>query len=120
LDDDYPDNSNNHSNRNLSHNQSKYNEISSGKGFVLLANDDPELTDDYVSPNKNNSLQSQSSTISTDSDGQTKRTHYLKRQNTLLKEWEVIKTFLLNNQLQDVHMFKSFHIKNKGRMTFPC
>ena len=77
----------------MSHTQSKHTEISSGKGFVLLANDDPELSDDYVSPNiKNNkSYTSQTSTISTDSDAQTKKQHYLKRQNTLLKEWEVIK-----------------------------
>lgn len=50
------------------------------QGFVRLANDDPELTDDY-----------QSSTEKTDGKQQ-KKSHYLKRQNTLLKEWEVKET----------------------------
>ncbi len=88
LNDDYPDNSNT-SNRHASHTQSKHHEISSGKGFVLLANDDPELTDDdYLSTNNNS--RSRTPTTSSDSGMQTKKQHYLKRQNTLLKEWEVM------------------------------
>jgi hypothetical protein len=66
----------------------KHNEQSSAKGFVLLANDDPELSDDYISPkNKNNSSSKPRS--SSDSNTEQKKQHYLKRQNTLLKEWEV-------------------------------
>jgi len=88
LNDDYPDNSNTSLNRHASHTQSKHNDISSGKGFVLLANDDPELTDDdYLSTNNKSS---RTPTTSSDSGMQTKKQHYLKRQNTLLKEWEVM------------------------------
>jgi hypothetical protein len=66
----------------------KHNENSSAKGFVLLANDDPELSDDYISPkNKNNN--SSKSRASSNSSTEQKKQHYLKRQNTLLKEWEV-------------------------------
>ncbi|CAF0960335.1 unnamed protein product [Rotaria sordida] len=76
--------------RRSSYTQIKQNEISSGQGFVLLANDDPELTDDYLYTNqKNNTINSKNS-ISIDNDIQQKKQHYLKRQNTLLKEWEFI------------------------------
>lgn len=78
--------------RHLSHTPLKHNEISPGKGFVLLTNDDPELTDDFMSSNNksNNSSKSGTGTPSSDSGIDTKKQHYLKRQNTLLKEWEVI------------------------------
>ena len=69
--------------------------MSSGKGFVLLANDDPELTDDYLRPRKNqnnSSSRGRTPPIADDSaDADTKNQHYLKRQHTLLKEWEVMK-----------------------------
>lgn len=45
-----------------------------GQGFVLLANDDPELTGDRSGPT---------------SDKKSSKPHYLARQNTLLKDWEV-------------------------------
>ncbi len=81
----------NHSDDNhiLSNTQSKHNEASPTKGFVLLANDDPELTDDY-NKNNNSSSKSRTSTTLSDSGIEPKKQHYLKRQNTLLKEWEVI------------------------------
>lgn len=47
------------------------------QGFVRLANDDPELNDDYDHSSEKNDDKSK------------KKSHYLKRQNTLLKEWEV-------------------------------
>jgi len=50
-------------------NQIKHNDKYSNKGFVLLDDDQLELSDD-----------------------QQKTSHYLKRQNTLLKEWEVRRT----------------------------
>ncbi len=57
--------------------QTKHNDKAPNKGFVLLATDDPELTSDYIS------------TKNTKNNQQQQKTHYLKRQNTLLKEWEV-------------------------------
>jgi hypothetical protein len=54
-------------NQALNLNSSKYHDRTP-KGFVLLANDDPELTSSTEQQNKK---------------------HYLQRQNTLLKEWEV-------------------------------
>ncbi|CAF3792758.1 unnamed protein product, partial [Rotaria magnacalcarata] len=81
----------NQTNRYSSRTQSKQNVISSAQGFVLLANDDPELTDDYLLSNdKNkNTSNSQTSITSHDRSTQSRKQHYLKRQNTLLKEWEV-------------------------------
>ncbi len=71
---------------------SKHDEIPPTKGFVLLATDDPELSDDYRSTNKNdNSTRSTTTTSLSPDDGQRKQPHYLRRQNTLLKEWEVRK-----------------------------
>ncbi|CAF5139551.1 unnamed protein product, partial [Rotaria magnacalcarata] len=80
----------NQTNRYSSRTQSKQNVISSAQGFVLLANDDPELTDDYLLSNdKNkNTSNSQTSITSHDRSTQSRKQHYLKRQNTLLKEWE--------------------------------
>ena len=52
----------------------KHKESNFGQGFVLLANDDPELTGDRSAPT---------------SDKTSSKPHYLTRQNTLLKEWEV-------------------------------
>lgn len=75
--------SSNPGNCRLSSSQSKPNENSTPQGFVLLANDDPELTDDYLS-SKN-----KTKPTTTPSDPSSKKQHYLKRQNTLLKEWEV-------------------------------
>ena len=89
LDDPYSDENtlSTPTNRPLSNSSSKHNESSSAKGFVLLANDDPELADDYTRlKNKNNN--SSKPLASSDSD-ESKKQHYLKRQNTLLKEWEV-------------------------------
>lgn len=89
LDDPYADENtlSTPTNRPLSNSSSKHNESPSAKGFVLLANDDPELADDYIrSKNKNNN--SSKPRASSDSD-ESKKQHYLKRQNTLLKEWEV-------------------------------
>jgi hypothetical protein len=38
--------------------ESKYNDNSTNKGFVLLATDDPQLTDDYIPTKKTkNSIQ---------------------------------------------------------------
>ena len=53
---------------------SKDGEEHLGQGFVLLANNDPELTGDPPS---------------TTTDNNSSKPHYLKRQNTLLKDWEV-------------------------------
>ncbi|CAF1235444.1 unnamed protein product [Adineta ricciae] len=93
--DDYPDNSNTSVDQGSRHafsNQSKHGEISSNKGFVLLANDDPELSGDYSSPQNNNSSKSGTQISPSDQGAnETKKQHYLKRQNTLLKEWEVMK-----------------------------
>ncbi|CAF1378998.1 unnamed protein product [Adineta steineri] len=105
FDDDHPDNSNtslNQVNRHVSNSQSKQNEISSGKGFVLLANDDPELTDDYVSSNNKNNNSSKSHATS-DSTTSTKKQHYLKRQNTLLKEWEIISVDEIYRRINATH-----------------
>ena len=66
---------------NLDHSSSNPTDQSSGGGFVLLANDDPELTDDYLPANH---LETSNS-----DHGKQGKAHYLKRQNTLLKEWEV-------------------------------
>jgi hypothetical protein len=75
--------------------ESKYNDNSTNKGFVLLATDDPQLTDDYIPTKKTkNSIQ------------QKKELHYLKRQNTLLKEWEV------RLQILDMWENHSFSITN--------
>ncbi|CAF2985343.1 unnamed protein product [Rotaria sp. Silwood2] len=92
-DDNHPDNNNtsfNQTNRRSSNTQLKNNEISSVQGFVLLANDDPELTDDYLYANNKNNTTSSKNATSIDSGTQQKKQHYLKRQNTLLKEWEVM------------------------------
>ncbi len=102
FDDNHSDDSHilsNQTNRHLSNTQSKYNEMSPGKGFVLLANDDPELTDDYKSANNknNNSSKNRTATTSSNSGLDSKKQHYLKRQNTLLKEWEVIICFFKNH-----------------------
>jgi hypothetical protein len=82
-------------NRPSPYSPSKHNEMSPGKGFVLLANDDPELTGDYSSTSNknNNSSKNRTATTSSDSGIELKKQHYLKRQNTLLKEWEVIISF---------------------------
>lgn len=87
LDDPYPDENilSTPTNRPLSNSSSKQNESPSAKGFVLLANDDPELTDDCTRSKNNNSSKVR---VPSDS-GESKKQHYLKRQNTLLKEWEV-------------------------------
>lgn len=70
LDDSYP---NNNTNTNLlstsPHSQSKHNETSSAKGFVLLANDDPELTDDYILTKNKNNNSSKPRTSSSDGSG---------------------------------------------------
>ncbi|CAF3433047.1 unnamed protein product [Rotaria socialis] len=93
-DDSHSDNniSLNQANRYSSRTQSKQNVISSAQGFVLLANDDPELTDDYLLSNDKNKNTSNSQTTITSHDRstQSRKQHYLKRQNTLLKEWEII------------------------------
>ncbi|CAF0829258.1 unnamed protein product [Adineta steineri] len=57
--------------------QLKQNDKSGNKGFVLLANDDPELNDNN-SKSKNQKKSPKQ-----------KKPHYLSRQNTLLREWEV-------------------------------
>ena len=50
---------------------------SPNKGFVLLANKDPDLTDEYLrQTSKQNEIKN-------------KKVHYLTKQNTLLEEWEV-------------------------------
>ncbi|UJR14093.1 hypothetical protein I4U23_001089 [Adineta vaga] len=104
---DYPDNSNtslNQGNRHASSNQSKHTEPTSGKGFVLLANDDPELTGDYLSVQNNNSSRDRTATNSSDSSGNdTKKQHYLKRQNTLLKEWEIISVDEIYRRINATH-----------------
>lgn len=85
-----PTHDDNHSDHLLTHTLLKYNELSPSKGFVLLANDDPELSDDYISSNNNSSKTRTNATSSDSGTDKTKKQHYLKRQNTLLKEWEVI------------------------------
>ena len=71
---------------------------SSSQGFVLLKTDDPELANDYsCSDNENTaSACNQTTTISSYSDTPPKKQHYLKRQNTLLKEWEVINKYIIS------------------------
>jgi len=71
----------------------KHSEPSSAKGFVLLANDDPELSDDYIAAKNKNTNSSKPRTPFDSGSAETKKQHYLKRQNTLLKEWEVIISF---------------------------
>jgi len=61
------------------------------QGFVRLANDDPELNDDY-----HHSLEK------TD-DKSKKKSHYLKRQNTLLKEWEIISVDEIYRRYNSTH-----------------
>ncbi|CAF3957022.1 unnamed protein product [Rotaria sp. Silwood2] len=57
------------------------NNQSPNKGFVLFTGDDPQLPNDYANcENLNNH---------TKTNDQQKRPHYLSRQNTLLKDWEV-------------------------------
>lgn len=77
--------------------------MSTAKGFVLLANDDPELTDDYqLTQNKNNNSSNSGSTANQmTSDG--KKQHYLKRQNTLLKEWEIINVDEIYRRINATH-----------------
>ena len=95
----------------------KTTDVSTAKGFVLLANDDPELTDDYKlkQNNNNNNVNNNSSSSNSDStanqttsDG--KKQHYLKRQNTLLKEWEV------KNKHLDLSLMKHSRIENEDLM----
>ncbi|CAF0812673.1 unnamed protein product [Didymodactylos carnosus] len=71
--DQLPSDDDNNHHHNTGHDHSSMQDDNS-KGFVLLANDDPELT---------NSKSSQSN-------------HYLRRQNTLLKEWEF--QVMINNR----------------------
>jgi len=59
--------------------QSKSNDNNSNKGFVLLATDDPELNDHYLTTKNQKTIKTE----------QQKEGHYLARQNTLLKEWQV-------------------------------
>lgn len=59
----------------------KSNDNTSNRGFVLLATDDPELTGDYISTNNSKTRKKKNE--------QQRKPHYLTRQNTLLKEWEV-------------------------------
>jgi hypothetical protein len=51
------------------------------KGFVLLATDDPELSDDYL-------IKKNSKNQRRKNDKQ-QQGHYLKQKDKLLKEWEV-------------------------------
>jgi hypothetical protein len=60
-------------------NQLKSNHDNSNKGFVLLATDDPELADNYLIMKNQRKTKNE----------QQKEAHYLTKQNTLLKEWEV-------------------------------
>lgn len=78
--------------RTPSHNQAKPKETPSAKGFVLLSNDDSESTEDYLAAENKTTPITRSRTptsSSTESNKEQKKSHYLKRQNTLLKEWEV-------------------------------
>ncbi|CAF4662254.1 unnamed protein product [Rotaria sp. Silwood1] len=56
------------------------NNQSSSKGFVLLTDDNPQLTTDYST--------CQNVRNQTKTNEHQKRPHYLSRQNTLLKDWE--------------------------------
>jgi hypothetical protein len=77
------------------------NDDSLNRGFVLLANDDPELTDDYSTTKMSKDQRKKNE--------QEKNTHYLKRQNTLLKEWEVrLEIFMIKKKYR-----KSLFKKNK-------
>ena len=78
--------------RTPSHNQAKPKETPSAKGFVLLNNDDSESTEDYLATENKTTPTTRSRTptsSSAESSKEQKKSHYLKRQNTLLKEWEV-------------------------------
>lgn len=65
----------------LNINQSKSTNESNKKGFVVLSDEDDQLKEDYI---KSKNIKKQTKTT----DSNTKR-HYLSRQNTLLKDWEV-------------------------------
>lgn len=72
-------------NRSSSQNQVKSKEHPTNKGFVLFSTDDSQSIDDYLATDTN----ARASCVANDSNREEKRPHYLKRQNTLLKEWEV-------------------------------
>ncbi|UJR33075.1 hypothetical protein I4U23_020534 [Adineta vaga] len=78
---------------------SKHTDQTSNKGFVLLVNNDPELNDDYQTSTKNNKQQ--------------KQVHYLKRQNTLLKEWEIINVDEIYRRFNSTHSNEP-HVFNIG------
>ncbi|CAF0893615.1 unnamed protein product [Adineta ricciae] len=82
--------------------QSKQTHHSSNKGFVLLANDDPELCDDYIASKDSKTASKQQ-----------KKPHYLKRQNTLLKEWEIISVDEIYRRFNATHPNEP-HIFNLG------
>ncbi len=65
------DDDDNHPVQSTTINQTKPNDNTPNRGFVLLVTDDPELTDNYETTKLS------------------KNEHYLKSQNSLLKEWEV-------------------------------